>query len=289
VKGEELLYNDFSEPNSFEHGSYDGARLQITDGVYRITVTEGTGTFWWGQWGEIYDNVVIDADVTQLSERNDNMYGVMCRLRGAVGLPVTPDPELQAIMSAGIEELAESAAEATDGIEATEEATTEAQAEATAEATNESTDATEAVEESTDEAEVTTEASEAELTEEATAEATEAAETESSTSMVNNGDGYLFLIRGDRSYAIMRARGRDIQPLVDWATSNAINPGPGQNHIRAVCLDDYFALYVNETFVADANDDAYSHGQVGLAAAALDQLGVQVEFDNLTISQANPE
>jgi hypothetical protein len=290
VKGEELLFNDFSQPNSFEHGSFEGARLQIADGVYRVTVTEGDSTFWWGQWGEIYDDAVIDVDVNQLSERNDNMYGVMCRVRGAVGLPITPDPELQAIMSAGIEEITESTPEATEEIEATEEATVEAGDEATAEATDESAEATETIEEATeeaDESEATEEAPEEESTEEATAEATDAAE--ASSAMVNNGDGYLFLIRGDRSYAIMRARGRDVQRLVDWGTSNAINPGPGQNHIRAVCLGDYFALYVNDQFVADANDDAYLRGQVGLVAASVDRLGVQVEFDNLTISQANPE
>jgi hypothetical protein len=291
VKGEELHFTDFSEPNSFEHGSFEGARLQITDGVYRITVTKGDGTFWWGQWGEIYDNAVIDVDVNQLSERNDNMYGVMCRVRGAVGLPVTPDPELQAIMSAGIEELAEPTPEATEEMEATEEATMEAGEQATAEATDESAEATATVETATeeeDESEATETVPEAESTEEATAEATDAGQAEPSV-MVNNGDGYLFLIRGDRSYAIMRARGRDVQPLVNWGNSNAINPGPGQNHIRVVCLDDYFALYVNDQFVAGAIDDAYLRGQVGLVAASVDRLGVQVEFDNLTISQATPE
>jgi hypothetical protein len=292
VKGEELHFNDFSQPNSFEHGSFEGARLQIADDVYRITVTEGDSSFWWGQWGEIYDNVVIDVDVNQLSERNDNMYGIMCRMRGAVGLPITPDPELQAIMSAGIEEFAESTPEASDEIEATEESTVEATEAVTAEATGEPVEATETVAEASEEAEeseATEEGPAEELTEEATAEATDAAEAETSSSMVNNGDGYLFLIRGDRSYAIMRARGRDVQALVNWGTSNAINPGPGQNHIRAVCLDDYLALYVNDQFVADANDDAYLRGQVGLTAASVDRLGVQVEFDNLTISQANPE
>lgn len=299
VKGEELVFNDFSQPDTFEQGGYEGARLQIIDGVYRITVTEGDGTFWWGQWGGINEDVVIDVDVNQLSERNDNMYGVMCRVRGAVGLPATPDPELQAIMSAGLD-TPESTPEATNTVEAATE-----EAEATQEATNEAASdeateeagedkATEVVDEVTEEAdeaaveeEATGEAAE-EATAEATAEMTESAGVESSTMMVNNGDSYLFLIRGDGAYAIMRSRGRDVQPLVNWGTTSAINRGPGQNHIRVVCLDDYLALYVNDQFVADTIDDAYARGQVGLVAAAVDRLGVQVEFDNLTISQANP-
>jgi hypothetical protein len=287
VKGEELLFNDFSQPNSFEHGSFEGARLQISDGVYRITVTEGDSTFWWGQWGQIYDDVVIDVDVNQLSERNDNMYGVMCRVRGAVGLPITPDPELQALMSAGIEEIAGSTPQATDALEGTEEVGDEA----TAEALDDSAESTDAGDEGSEEADETeaTEETPEETTVEATAEATDAVQADTSTVMVNNGDGYLFLIRGDGSYAMMRSRGRDVQPLVDWGTSSAINPGPGQNHIRAVCLDDYLALYVNDQFVADASDDAYLRGQVGLTAASVDRLGVQVEFDNLTISEANLE
>jgi hypothetical protein len=297
-KGEELVFNDFSETDSFEQGGYEGARLQIADGVYRITVTQGDSTFWWGQWGATYDNVVIDVDVNQLSERNDNMYGVMCRARGAVGQPVTPDPILEAIMEAGEaednapaqsdEEVAPADAtdEATVEVEAdateaaTEEAQDEADDEATEEAETSSANEDEATEEAT--AEVTEEAIEA--TEEATAEATE----DASSTVVNNGDSYLFLIRGDGGYAIMRARGRDIQALAGWGTTSAITQGPGQNHIRAVCIGDYLALYVNDTFVADAIDDAYNQGQVGLAAASVDRLGVVVEFDNLSISQANP-
>ncbi len=309
TKGEELVYNEFSEPDTFERGGYEGARLQVADGIYRITVTEGDSTFWWGQWGEIYDNVVIDVDANLLSERPENIYGVMCRVRGEVGLEMTPDAELQAIMT-----LAPQADSLLDVAEATEEATTEAEAtesagddEATAEVTEaveeiasqetNDSDATEAADDAevTQEAdepateEATDEATEAAVADEATEEATEPAPSSDTGQAVVNGDGYLFLVRGDGSYAIMRARGRDVQVLVNWATSGAINQGPVQNHIRAVCVNDYLAMYVNDQFVADAIDDTYTRGQIGLAAAAVDRLGVQVEFDNLSISQATAE
>jgi hypothetical protein len=299
TKGEELVFNEFSEPNTFERGGFEGARLQVADGVYRITVTEGDSTFWWGQWGEVYDNVVIDVDANLLSERPENIYGVMCRVRGEVGLDLTPDPELQAIMTlapqaaeSGLLDIGEATEEATAEAETTETVDEEATAEAVEDdATQEAADET-ATEVASDEA--TEEAGEDEATaeaadDEATEEATAPVPSGDAGQAVINGDGYLFLVRGDGSYAIMRARGRDVQALVNWGQSGAINPGPVQNHIRAVCVNDYLAMYVNDQFVADAIDDTYPRGLVGLAAAAVDRLGVQVEFDNLSISQATAE
>jgi hypothetical protein len=85
----------------------------------------------------------------------------------------------------------------------------------------------------------------------------------------------------------MRSRGRSVTPLVNWTSSSAIQTGPAANRIRAVCMGDYLAMYVNGTFVGDATDDTYTVGQVGLVGAAASRLGLQVDFDNLTVSAAN--
>ncbi len=85
----------------------------------------------------------------------------------------------------------------------------------------------------------------------------------------------------------MRARGRQLTPLVDWTTSDAIQKGPARNHIRALCVGNYLALYVNDQFLASATDDSYTRGQVGLAASAANRLGTRIVFDNLTISAAS--
>jgi hypothetical protein len=53
-------------------------------------------------------------------------------------------------------------------------------------------------------------------------------------------------------------------------------------------MGDYLAMYVNGTFVGDATDDTYPVGQVGLVGAAASRLGLQVDFDNLTVSAAKP-
>ncbi len=104
---------------------------------------------------------------------------------------------------------------------------------------------------------------------------------------IANGDGYLFLIQGGGSWGIFRARGRDLFPLHDWTPSELIQRGPGGlNHLRAVCADDYLALYINEQFVADVADNSFASGQVGLAASAYSRLGAEISFDNLVVSEA---
>jgi len=242
--GDELALYDFSESRTFEEGAYPDATLQIVNDLYRISLNRGDSEVWWAQWGDTLEDVVIDVEIEQVSERNENAYGVACRLRGHVGQETAVDPDLAAIAS-GEQNDAEATAEA----DSSDVSNTDDTAETDAETISASSD--------------------------------EADETD-----IANGDGYLFLIRGEGMYAILRARGRNITPLVNWTQSNLINQGPGRNELRAVCLDDYLALYINGEFVADATDDTYTRGQVGLAASASNRLGVQVEFDNLIVHEA---
>lgn len=291
TKGDEVAYYDFSQAGTFEEGVYaDGAaRLEIRDGNYAITLTEGDAEYWYGQWGEPLRDVVIDVEARQATESQNTIYGVMCRVRGLVGQSVESDPALAELAAenqadAPLVASADATAEATEAAttEATELATSEATAEATESATAEATEAAtaEATETATDEA-----------TAEATAEATEetAAQDAGMTLLnTNNGDGYLFLIEGSGRFAIMRSRGRSVIPLVNWTSSSVIQAGAAENRIRAVCMGDYLAMYVNGTFVGDATDDTYTIGQVGLVGAAASRLGLQVAFDNLTLSAVNP-
>ena len=104
--GETLLERDFSESNSFEEGIYTNASLRIDDGRYLIRVNSGDSEIWWGQWGDTLDNVVIDVDVEQISEREEAAWGVACRLRGQVGQKMESEPllELLALGEAGQED-----------------------------------------------------------------------------------------------------------------------------------------------------------------------------------------
>lgn len=232
--GDELQTYNFSEDSRFEEGAYADATLRIIDGVYRISMSEGDSEVWWAQWGDSLDDVVIDVDVEQISQANENAYGVACRLSGQVGQPGAMNEDLFAVVDPDAEATAEASAESTAEAEATEEAM-----------------------------------------EENTADTAAA-----------NGDGYLFLIRGNGSFAILRSSERTVTALVNWTPSDLINQGPARNQLRAVCMGDYLALYINGEFAADATDDSYSSGQVGMAASASGRLGAVIEFDNLVISEA---
>jgi hypothetical protein len=290
TKGDEVAYYDFSQPGTFEEGVYGAgtARLEIREGQYDIILLEGDGEYWYGQWGEPQHDVVIDVEARQATESQSTVYGVMCRVRGSVGQTGDVDPtlaELAVENEADVDLVASADATEQATAEATEAATNEVTAEATDSATAEATeDATAEVTEVAT-SEVTAEATEA-ATAEATIEAT-AQETGMTLLNTNNGDGYLFLIEGSGRFAIMRSRGRSVTPLVNWTSSSAIQTGPAENRIRAVCMGDYLAMYVNGTFVGDATDDTYTVGQVGLVGAAASRLGLQVNFDNLTVSAVN--
>jgi len=254
TKGDELANYNFSEAGTFEEGAYNDAVLRVTNGVYRINVRTGDGSLWWGQWGDTYTDTVIDVDVTQVSERPEAAYGVMCRVRGRLGQEATVDPNLAAIVS-----------ESTPDVGA-QSIAPEATAEATAEATESSgTRPTPTLVATVPALEITPEVG-------------------GITDSEYEGDGYLFLIQGSGTYAIYRSRGRDAVALVDWQTSDSINITPEANHLRVICAGDYLAMYINDTLVAQATDDTYREGQVGLVAGAWNQLGVVVEFDNLQIS-----
>jgi len=258
TKGEVLKTYDFTGAGSFEEGIHDGASLTIMNGVYQINVTQGDSILWWGQWGDNFTDTIIDVVTAQQSEPVGDAYGVMCRVGGDVGLHVTVDPTLAAIM---VDSTEEPTAAATEAADASTEAATAA--------------ADDFILPVTEEAEATPEAPSIGLLT-PTLPATEP--------VFSQGNGYAFLIRGSGTFAIMKAHGRVLTPLVDWRTSEAINRGVAQNRIRAICVGNYLALYVNDQFLADATDDTYAAGQVGLAASATTRVGARMVFDNLTIS-----
>jgi len=107
----------------------------------------------------------------------------------------------------------------------------------------------------------------------------------------NNGDGYYFFISGDGFYSIRYAvnNAEFIDPLVEYAFSDAINQGQAHNHIRAVCADNYLALWVNDELVAETRDGRISGGYAGLAAAvfSVDYEATDIAFDKLTITEVS--
>jgi hypothetical protein len=99
----------------------------------------------------------------------------------------------------------------------------------------------------------------------------------------NNSDGYFFFISGDGQYTVRRGSNREVNALIPWTGSSAIHTGQSINVLRAICIGDYLALYVNDTFVAETHDSLYHQGYAGLTAAVPKSGTVDVNFANLSI------
>ncbi len=100
----------------------------------------------------------------------------------------------------------------------------------------------------------------------------------------DNGNGYYFLITGFGEFTIRRGAVGEINALIPFTPSAAIRQGRAINRIRAVCIDDYLALYVNGQFVAETRDRHFTRGYVGIAAAAADGAETDIAFDALIVT-----
>lgn len=95
---------------------------------------------------------------------------------------------------------------------------------------------------------------------------------------------YWFEISSDGYYSVDLMLAGEWVTLVQWETSDAIQQGLGAtNHLKVVCDGDRFAFYVNDTYLTEVTDSAFSSGNVGLAVGAFDEAGVVVHFDNLAV------
>ncbi|MBE2269452.1 MAG: hypothetical protein IAE80_14550 [Anaerolinea sp.] len=105
----------------------------------------------------------------------------------------------------------------------------------------------------------------------------------------NNGNGYYFLISGDGYFSLRRGVAERVESLIEWTRARAINQDRGINRLRAVCIGDYLALYINGTFVGEARDSRYASGFAGLTAAVAEGGQADISFDDLTIWSARVE
>ena len=106
----------------------------------------------------------------------------------------------------------------------------------------------------------------------------------------NSGRGYFFLISGDGYASIRWSNGRSLVPIVAVRPSAPVNRGEASNRLRAVCVGDYLALWVNDEFVVEARDRRASAGAVGLVAV-MNYAGqrLTVSIDDLKLWRAAPD
>jgi len=102
------------------------------------------------------------------------------------------------------------------------------------------------------------------------------------------GNGYYFVISSDGQFAILKgtARQADPLPLVAWQPSDAIHTGTATNDLLAVCAANYLSFTVNGQFLAEAYDDEFAAGKLGMVLGAVGETA-WVRFDDITIRDAN--
>lgn len=99
----------------------------------------------------------------------------------------------------------------------------------------------------------------------------------------DSASGYYFMIGGDGSVSIRKGRAGDLDALVAWERTDAVNRGIARNALRIVCADDYLALYVNGELVAQATDSAYQGGYLGFVLATREGSTSEVDFSDLRV------
>lgn len=181
--GDLLEQEDFSGSNFWEIYKDKDTNLRTEDGVYRMTLQGNLYT--WGLNNQDHTDAIIEVETNQLSELENNQYGVICR-----------------------------------------------------------------------------------------------ADTD--------GSGYYFFISGDGYYSIYKGSQNQIDQMVEWTASDAINQGQANNSVVAVCVGDYLALYANGTLLAETNDDDYSNGFTGFTIGSGEEdADTDIAFDNLRVWEAS--
>lgn len=101
-----------------------------------------------------------------------------------------------------------------------------------------------------------------------------------------NGDYYFFIISNDGFYAIGKfiggntiLLGQSEMQSSEFIISNSIN------HLRADCIGNTLAFFVNFNEIASAQDSDFSSGDVGLLAGSFSEAGVDVSFDHFVVMQ----
>ncbi len=70
----------------------------------------------------------------------------------------------------------------------------------------------------------------------------------------------------------------------DWAPNEAINVGAATNHLEVVAQNAQLEFWVNDELVLKLDDPDVRSGPIGLYAGAFSEGGVEVTFDDLSVS-----
>ena len=97
---------------------------------------------------------------------------------------------------------------------------------------------------------------------------------------------YRFSISGDGYYLVSKYDGGAWEVLNgDWTSSAAIHLGAVTNRLEVVCRGATMTFLVNGVTLTQVEDSSYSRGDIGLYAGSFFEPGVEIHFDNLTVTE----
>lgn len=80
ILGDVLLDESFDSVDAWESAVWGDSSIGVIKGQYRVQNTVGDNMVVWGVNDQVHSDVVMQVDTTQLSQGDDNAYGLMCRL-----------------------------------------------------------------------------------------------------------------------------------------------------------------------------------------------------------------
>ncbi len=109
--------------------------------------------------------------------------------------------------------------------------------------------------------------------------------------IVDGQQFYRFDITGNGLYMIERHNndGTWTRLVPDWTPTSAIVQGLNQtNRLRVLAVGSSLTFYVNGILLTTISDATYTSGAIALDAGTFGGANMQVSFDNLAITTANP-
>lgn len=98
---------------------------------------------------------------------------------------------------------------------------------------------------------------------------------------------YFLVISSDGYFGVGKFKDNQFTLLgmAEYQPSEVIQQSAAVNHLRADCIGDTLTLYVNGQKLIEVQDKDFASGSVGVLAGAFQTPGVDVRFDNFTVTQ----
>ena len=101
---------------------------------------------------------------------------------------------------------------------------------------------------------------------------------------------YFYSLSSDGYYHLRKLVDGEWETLIDWTESTAINTGEASANVLGLLAEGpQISLLVNGTVLDSVADDAFAQGSLALGVGTIDEGGVEIAFEDLTLWQPGGE